>query len=101
MSHSWRAGNPSVLIARSAATISASVVECDAHGCFLLIAFHGKNEFAPVSAINTPDVDFAVSRQPAKSASLNRCYFKVFTTITDVSFKLVAEGRVYIANQSM
>ena len=71
MSHSWRAGNPSVLIARSAATISASGAECDTHDCFLLIAFSGENEFGPVSAINTPDVDFAVSRHPAKSASLN------------------------------
>ena len=63
-------------MARSAATISASGVECDTHDCFLLIAFSGKNELGPVGAINTPDVDFAVSRHPAKSASLNSVILK-------------------------
>ena len=60
MSHNCRAGRPFVLIARSAATISASGVECDTHDCLLLIAFNGENKFGPVRAINTPDVDSAV-----------------------------------------
>ena len=67
--HNIRAGNPTTRNARSAATISASGVECDTQVCFLEIAESGKNEFGPTRARYTPDVDLIVTLHPAKSAS--------------------------------
>ena len=46
-SHKVRDGIPIVLIAISAATISASGVECETLVCSLLIAAKGKNVFGP------------------------------------------------------
>ena len=69
LSHNAMAGMPSVLTAVSAATISASGVECDTHDWRLLVAESPANEYGPLMHRNTPVVDLIDSLHPAKSAS--------------------------------
>jgi len=52
------------LIAISAATISASGVECETLVCFLLIAAKGKNVLGPDKHKNAPDVELKSGFSP-------------------------------------
>ena len=54
-SHNIVAGTPSVLIAASIATISASVEECDVQVCLIDLALSGINVFGPITAKKAPD----------------------------------------------
>ena len=68
-SHKVTPGIPSVRSAKSNATTSASGVLWETHVWRFEHEFKGKKVLGPWMHRNTPDVDLAVSTQPAKSAS--------------------------------
>ena len=67
-----RHGSPSILMAASKATISASVDECETAPCFLHIHVMGKKELGPIKTRNAPVVDLLSVMSVAKLASTNR-----------------------------
>ena len=69
VSHSVNAGRPSPRTAWSAATISASGVECDTAVCFLDCAAKGAEVLGPAIFRNVPDVERDDLRSDVKSAS--------------------------------
>ena len=60
-------------MAWSAATTSASGVECDTQPCFLHWPVNGNTVLGPSKHRWTPLVDLLVFELPAKSASAKRC----------------------------
>ena len=64
--HNSTQGIPTVRNARSAATISASGVECDTHDCRFEMACSGIRVLGPCRAKKTPDVLRAVLGETRK-----------------------------------
>ena len=67
-----RHGIPSILMAASRATISASVDEWDTAPCFLHSHVIGRNELGPISIRKAPVVDLLSVMSVAKLASTNK-----------------------------